>query len=168
MDLLTMAVLASGILLFLAYGVIWGNGQIRGNMTPDRHDWLATAAPFLSHSETFAKCIILTLDFFVYLYFCVVYLTEVVPEMPLFLSSWEPHVIASYFVIPLPILLYGALWILDPGVITKSNVSTYLSKYPCDNVIYHQRTCPTDGIPVVPRSRYCRFTNCRIAYVVAF
>lgn len=163
-----MAVLASGILLFLAYGVIWGNAQVHCNMTPDTRHWLATAAPFLSHSEAFAKFIILTLDLFVYLYFCVVYLTEVVPEMPLFLSSWEPHVIASYFVIPLPLLLYGVLWILDPGVITKSNVSTYLCKYPHDNVIYHRRICPTDGIPVVPRSRYCRFTNRRIAYAFAF
>jgi hypothetical protein len=35
--------------------------------------------------------------------------------------------------------------------------------YPYNNVLYARRICPSLGIPVPPRSRFCRFTRRRIA-----
>lgn len=63
----------------------------------------------------------------------------------------------------IPWIVVLSLQFMDPGVITAENVEGYLKKYPYDNIVYKEKICPTDKIPVVPRSRYCNYSRKRVA-----
>lgn len=95
-----------------------------------------------------------------FLFCCYPNLKEIHP------TTYRFHKFFSLFVLPWPWVIFIYLQYADPGEITEENVESYLEIYPYDNAIYHPSLCPTLQIPVVPRSRYCRFTNKRIAYVL--
>jgi hypothetical protein len=59
-----------------------------------------------------------------------------------------------------PVLLFQ---FTNPGKITAENVDGYLKIYPYDSVIYHPAKCARLLIPAVPRSRFCLYTQQRIA-----
>jgi hypothetical protein len=107
----------------------------------------------------------LTLIFYIFafLYFALGYFAEVVPAMDGFCSSPDAHLILSLALLPIPWIFFVLFQCVDPGTINANNVDSYLKAYPYDSVLYFPKTCPTDHIPVVARSRYCRFTRRRIA-----
>jgi hypothetical protein len=51
----------------------------------------------------------------------------------------------------------------DPGVITRENVNSYLALFPYDRTLYAPKFCRTLLIPAVARSRFCQYTDRRIA-----
>lgn len=75
------------------------------------------------------------------------------------------HIKILLAVLPFPWIFTAILHFANPGVITKENVDAYLELYPYDYVLYSPKECTTLKIPVVPRSRFDRYTNRRIAYV---
>ena len=101
-----------------------------------------------------------------YLAFFVIYMVYLFPNMHILYPE------NTRFFIILHIISASASWIIvialqfmDPGEITATNVLSYLKDYPFDNVLYKKgNMCRTLHIPVVPRSRYCRYTHKRVAY----
>jgi palmitoyltransferase len=75
----------------------------------------------------------------------------------------DVHRALTQIVLPLPWVMVLVLHLVDPGEITRTNVKSYLEIYPMDNVLYTSKVCPTLHIPVVPRSRFCKYTKRRIA-----
>ncbi|KAI5079619.1 hypothetical protein GOP47_0005098 [Adiantum capillus-veneris] len=43
----------------------------------------------------------------------------------------------------------------DPGLITSTNVSDYLTMYPYDGILYEEKTCSTCNLARPPRSKHC-------------
>lgn len=104
----------------------------------------------------------------IYLGFTIIYLHWVHPVVP-YIYPTHPtiHSVLSFLVLPWPWIIFIAFQFMDPGQITPTNVLSYLKKYPYDNAIYIPgKICSTLHIPVVPRSRYCRYTQKRVAYVI--
>jgi hypothetical protein len=89
----------------------------------------------------------------------------VIPTMDEIVEDSDFHIILSYLMLLIPWIFFFAFQCVNPGVINSSNVDSYLAAYPYDSVLYVPKMCPTDHIPVVPRSRYCRFTRKRVAYL---
>lgn len=83
--------------------------------------------------------------------------------IPLLHSNVLTHRILSYVLPSIPWIIVIALIFMDPGVINAENVEGYLKKYPYDHIVYKEKLCPTGKIPVVARSRYCGYTNRRVA-----
>lgn len=98
--------------------------------------------------------------FFVYKYFTYIYPSLII----IFPKAYKFHQILSFLVLPWPWIIFLIFQKADPGIITPRNVESYLKIYPHDHVLYKKRLCPTEHIPIVPRSRYCRYTKHRIAY----
>lgn len=106
----------------------------------------------------------------IYMVFSIIYLTKVYPYIPYILHDRSEKSIkyfrfVSLFVLPWPWIIFILFQFLDPGEIRNDNVESYLKLYPYDYQLYFPKLCPTMNIPIVPRSRYCKFTNKRIAYV---
>ena len=109
--------------------------------------------------------------YFVFIFFLIIYIAlgsiywiYVYPNLKhLFPQNLNLHQFLSFFLLPIPWIIVIALQFIDPGIITKYNVLNYLKKYPYDHQLYFERMCPTDHIPIVPRSRYCKYTHHRIA-----
>jgi hypothetical protein len=99
-----------------------------------------------------------------YMFLVVVYVRRVHPfVVQLYPETIEFHSVLTYLVLPWPWLIVLLLHFYDPGEITRENVNSYLKEYPPDNVLYHPHICRTLRIPVPARSRYCRYTNRRVA-----
>jgi hypothetical protein len=105
---------------------------------------------------------------FYYLMFCFygfVFLTRCYPYLEYYYpDTYHIHKFFLVFLVPWPWVMVVALHWSDPGRITPENVESYLQAYPYDNVLYGRTICDTLKIPAPARSRYCRFTNQRIAY----
>ena len=100
----------------------------------------------------------------IYIYFYYEYHITCESVSKSFLSYPYLHKFLMYFVIPWPWIFFVIIWYSDPGEITPENVNYYLKKYPPDNFLYFSnRICPTLNIPIVPRSRYCKYSQKRIA-----
>lgn len=69
----------------------------------------------------------------------------------------------SITILPWPWIILILLNNMNPGIITKENYKDYLKIYPYDSVLYKERVSDTEGFPIVPRSHYCSFWNCRVA-----
>ena len=95
----------------------------------------------------------LVLDYWLFTFPYIKYITKT-PLLHLFFSIVLPCI---------PWAIVIALQYIDPGVVNAENVENYLKKYPYDHEIYFEKMCPTDHIPVVPRSRYCNYTHRRVA-----
>ena len=112
------------------------------------------------------RCVYLMAAFFSFIrgFLAVVWFVRVAPHVTSLFS--HPYVYAA---ITLLLGVWPLIWFVvfqrcDPGEITERNVESYLERYPHDNLIYTPRICPTTNLPIVPRSRYCRFTHRHIAY----
>ena len=108
--------------------------------------------------------------YFIIIFFAIMYAALVVdyfvftyPYLSVIYQYPNLHRFLSFVLPMIPWSIVIALQFIDPGVITADNVEGYLAKYPYDHVIYNEKMCPTDKIPVVPRSRYCGFTHRRVA-----
>ena len=99
----------------------------------------------------------------IYLYFSFVYIKNCLPHANEYIGDVEKHKKIIYYILPLPWIFALLVKFTNPGVINKYNVDEYLKIYPHDHVIYVEKMCPTDHIPVVPRSRYDTYTKRRIA-----
>jgi hypothetical protein len=101
-----------------------------------------------------------------YIYFIVIYFRRIYPHhYNIYPSHRYLHKIIPFVVAAFPWIITAVLQWYDPGRITRENVNSYLAIYKPDGVIYHEGVCRTLRIPIVARSRFCRFTNQRIAYV---
>ena len=103
----------------------------------------------------------------IYAIFIVVYVYYIHPQVKyIYPKHTQMHRYLTFLVLPWPWIIFIAFQYMDPGVITPTNVYSYMKKYPYDNVLYRQgKVCPTLHVPVVARSRYCRYTKRRVAYV---
>lgn len=101
----------------------------------------------------------------IYAGFVIIYMIYVYPYINSLFSHPDFARFFSFFVLPWPWVIFIAFQYMDPGLITRTNVKSYLEIYPHDNVLYRPKICSTDHIPVVPRSRYCKYTHRRVAYV---
>jgi len=105
----------------------------------------------------------------IYIFFMASYLFDCYPFLEvLHPATYQIHKFLSFFVLPWPWIIVIALHAMDPGEITNENVESYLKIYPYDNVLYSPSFCRTLHIPVVPRSRYCRYSRKRIAFSLLF
>lgn len=102
--------------------------------------------------------------YLIYMFFILVNFCNVYPKADKIFKNPSTYYFLSLFVLPFPWLLIIVLNIVDPGTITPTNVRSYLKIYPYDNVLYKPTFCRTTNLPVVPRSRYDRYTKKRIAY----
>jgi hypothetical protein len=98
-----------------------------------------------------------------YLVFAVIFLSYVCPQYSLFLNKPEFHTLFSFIIVPCPWIAVLLFQFTNPGKITAENVDMYLKIYPYDSVIYHPAKCARLLIPAVPRSRFCVYTQQRIA-----
>jgi hypothetical protein len=87
----------------------------------------------------------------------------VYPRIDEFYTNVKFHKFFSFWVLPWTWVCFLIFQFADPGVITKENVVAYLKNYPYDGRMYKPALCPTLNIPIVPRSRYDRYTKRRIA-----
>ncbi|EAX87625.1 DHHC zinc finger domain containing protein [Trichomonas vaginalis G3] len=85
------------------------------------------------------------------------------PYIHIFYKNLFLHKILSVVLPAIPWIIIIALQFLDPGVITSKNVIGYMKKYPFDFILYNHKVCRTLHIPAVARSRYCNYTQRRIA-----
>lgn len=112
------------------------------------------------------RCVYLVAAFFSFIrgFLAVVWFVRVAPHVTRLFR--HPYVYAAMTLLcgPWPLIWFVVFLRSDPGEITERNVNSYLEIYPHDNLIYTPRVCPTTNLPVVPRSRYCRFTHRHIAY----
>lgn len=108
------------------------------------------------------KYIIAVFFVMIYIFFAAVYQIVCEPESNIFFPNSTKY---SYILLIFPVLFALITHFADPGVITKDNYMAYVQKYPYDGVIYKEHTCKTMGVLAPARSRYCRYTNRRIAYV---
>lgn len=111
------------------------------------------------------KYFIAVFFYLIYTFFAFVYLYSVYPKLGTIYKNVSFHKFYSIFVLPWPWVVFIIFMFIDPGYITPKNVLSYLKLYPHDNALYLPGFCPTDHIPVVPRSRYCRYSKRRVAYV---
>ena len=160
------------VLVMLIFVLIFGNiRRFRNMFIGKAYRFLRIRFPVYLKSKFPSGCGKLKFPFAIfyfaiYVYFFLVFVAEVVSILRWMMPNHYRFLVPfSYFLTLVPWILLILLRLRGPGVINKNNVSEYLKKYPYDNVIYKSKTCPTDGIPVVPRSRYCRFTGHRIPFV---
>ena len=100
----------------------------------------------------------------IYVGFIVVYLSRIHPNLEhVYSSHLGLHRVLSFLVLPGPWIICLILQIIDPGTITAENVRSYLEQYKYDNVLYTPKQCRTLHLPVVARSRYCKYTERRVA-----
>jgi hypothetical protein len=108
---------------------------------------------------------VITFYALLYLLGILIYVRRVCPYLRhIYPIDFTLHSQLTFFVVPWPWLIIIFLRFYDPGTITRENVNSYLKEYPPDNVLYHPQICPTLKIPVPARSRYCRYSNRRIAF----
>jgi hypothetical protein len=101
----------------------------------------------------------------IYSAFAASYLLLCFPNLPrVYPATPALHRFLSVFVLPWPWVSVAILRLVDPGEVTLANVESYLERYPYDGILYTRRLCPTLGIPAPARSRFCRYTNRRVAY----
>jgi palmitoyltransferase len=99
-----------------------------------------------------------------YLVFIGVYTHDVHPHLPRLYSRWIGlHRALTFLVLPWPWLIVLLLQFYDPGEITRENVLSYMALFPYDHVLYEPKYCRTLLVPAVARSRFCRYTERRIA-----
>lgn len=103
--------------------------------------------------------------YLIFLFFVLVNFCNVYPESEKVFKNQKRYLFWSIFVLPFPWIFVIILNFVDPGTITPTNVKSYIEIYPYDNVIYRPSVCRTTNLPVVPRSRYDRYTGRRIAFV---
>ena len=109
--------------------------------------------------------------YFVIIFFALMYAALVIdyfyctyPHLHFFYKNFlKLHKIFAFIFPSVPWIIVLVLQFIDPGEITEYNVENYLKKYKYDHVLYNEKICPTQHIPVVPRSRYCRYTQKRVA-----
>ena len=99
----------------------------------------------------------------IYIYFSSVYFINCYPKTNEFLENPNLHKKIAFILWILPWIFVLLVHFSNPGVINKYNVEEYLKIYPHDHVIYKEGICPTENIPIVPRSRYDRYSKRRIA-----
>ena len=104
----------------------------------------------------------------IYTYFALVYLFWVYPSLDILYKNVQFHRFFSIWVLPWTWVCFIIFQFADPGVINRRNVIAYLKKYHYDGVLYTPDLCRTLHIPIVPRSRFDRYTKKRIAYVFIF
>lgn len=85
------------------------------------------------------------------------------PKIYMILDNPEFHSLFCFIVIPCPVIILILLRMANPGNINSTNVDDYLKVYQYDSVLYHPAKCSHLLIPAVPRSRFCTFTNQRVA-----
>jgi hypothetical protein len=101
-----------------------------------------------------------------YAFLIVVYVRRVTPYLRhIYPDNFDLHARLTFLVLPWPWLIVLLLRFYDPGIVNRHNVNSYMKEYPPDNVLYHPHVCPTLRIPVPARSRYCRYTNRRVAFL---
>ena len=110
-----------------------------------------------SFLNTGFKFLIIVFDMFLYSMFVGCHWYYIRPYLNLICTSR----ILPFVVLPWPWILTIAFQYLDPGEITKQNVDGYLEIYKYDNNLYVPKT--VGDMPVVPRSRWCKYSNKMIA-----
>ena len=74
---------------------------------------------------------------------------------------------AHAFVLPTVMTLSLMQWLRvcwsDPGVINASNLEAHYRAHPFDGVLYRPKECPTLGVTVPARSKFCNTTKRRVA-----
>lgn len=105
--------------------------------------------------------------FFIIIYSCfaVLYFYEVYPRIHLIYKNVLLHKILSWILLPDTWIVTYIIRRENPGVIHKRNILSYLKIYHFDRVIYFPGLCGFTNLPIVPRSRYDKFSKRRIAYV---
>ena len=101
--------------------------------------------------------------YIIYMTFALVYLFNVYPRLDQIYTNIQFHKFFSLWVLPWTWIIFIIFQFADPGVINKKNVNAYLKKFPYDGLMYKPAICRTLHIPIVPRSRYDRYTRRRIA-----
>ena len=112
------------------------------------------------------KYFVVVFFYSIYMFFIIVNLFSVYPKSSELFSTPRLHNFLSFALLPWPWVILVMLQFIDPGIINEYNVESYLEMYPCDNDLYKTiYKCKETGLPAVPRSKFCRYTKKRIAYV---
>ncbi|OHT15361.1 DHHC zinc finger domain containing protein [Tritrichomonas foetus] len=122
-----------------------------------------TSAQTLFGPGSRTRYLVVLIYYFVYHAFALIFIINVFPSFPFILENPEFHHMFAFVVLLLPWIIVLAFQFADPGIITTSNVDDYLRIYPYDKMMYHPAKCAYLLIPAVPRSRFCKFTNYRVA-----
>lgn len=109
------------------------------------------------------KHVLIFTYYITYHFILIIYFLLVFPKYRFILQNPEFHYVFTFIIMVIPWIVVLLFQFIDPGEISSKNVDDYLKYYPYDNVIYHPGKCSKLLIPSVPRSRYCPFTEKRIA-----
>jgi len=173
------------ILVILIYSLFFGSCSVHKhgyfhamylyltrNIPDAFHSFIFAITPRLTRKHTaknkrktkkYVPYLILLSYYTLYHLIAIVFLIKVYPSISEFVDRPEYYQMATYCLIIGPWLVFIVLQIVDPGVINKDNVNFYMDLYPYDNIIYKKCLCKVFEIPAVARSRYCEFTQQRVA-----
>lgn len=183
---LILFIVCISLFVILTYALICGNMQFHRNgvigaiyrfFTKDISQYIIKIFRKLLPNSIYKKgsesCtsvlnyVIVVFFYCIYMFFIIVNLYSVFPKSDKLFSTPLLHNFLSFALLPWPWVILIMLQFIDPGVINERNVESYLKIYPCDNQLYKTiYKCRATGLPVVPRSRYCKYTKRRIAYVL--
>jgi hypothetical protein len=94
-----------------------------------------------------------------YVYLVYRYYTRIYPSLDDTVAYPRAMRIISIIVTPGPVIFFILFQFVSPGVITSTNVLSYLALYPPDGKIYRPSLIPGTWWPAVPRAHYCRWTS---------
>lgn len=93
------------------------------------------------------------------------FIFRIYPHVSEMFDNGNIYLIACVTALPWPFVFFIVFQMVDPGTISRLNVTEYVQKYPYDYQLYRPGVCSTEGITRVARSKYCRVLRKRIAYV---
>jgi hypothetical protein len=71
--------------------------------------------------------------------------------------------VLAWIVTPWPVVLFVVFCFYSPGIITSSNVLSYLEVYPPDGLLYRDHVAGDTAFPIVPRAKFCYFDRVWVA-----
>lgn len=128
----------------------------------DKYGIVAEAEACLGKGGT-CRYFMFTFYTLIYSFLFLVYIYQIHPYKKYIFNRPWLATLTEAIIFPIPWIMILLIKCTDPGCINKYNVKGYMKNYPIEGSIYQKKICRTLKIPAVPRSRYCRFTNRRVA-----